>query len=240
MKNFNKNIIAVLLMATVLSGCGNSPEMPTEQASTPEVETEAETKVETEATAPDYSEAKAKIEALQKKIEDYSDPVYVEKKDGRATIIMTEYRKDRKYETGWEYYAINEEEKTCFGGIVYTDSTLSTRCSAAPDGNTIHYVYSHVNYGTYTFYAIYEDIFNGIYCYKESEPMVIDDSTVIDDPYFDEGFITKSYFFNSSNLVGDSLYETKVDAIDKKLAEGEITEEEYYQRKTKIMDMYKN
>lgn len=64
MKNFNKNVIAVLLMAITLSGCGNSSETPTEQASTPEVKTEAET----EATAPDYSEAKEKIETLQKKL----------------------------------------------------------------------------------------------------------------------------------------------------------------------------
>lgn len=60
MKNFNKNVIAVLLMAITLSGCGNSSETPTEQASTPEVKTEA--------TAPDYSEAKEKIETLQKKL----------------------------------------------------------------------------------------------------------------------------------------------------------------------------
>lgn len=60
MKKFNKIIIAVLLMATVLSGCGNSSEtsenrpkikeMPTEQVSTTEATTVAETTEATTAT----------------------------------------------------------------------------------------------------------------------------------------------------------------------------------------------
>lgn len=52
MKNFNKSIIAVLLMTAILSGCGSSPEMPgssseikkmpAEQSSAPETDTVAE------------------------------------------------------------------------------------------------------------------------------------------------------------------------------------------------------
>ena len=60
MKNFNKNIIAVLLMATLLSGCGNSSEsagkemseipVSTEQVSATETTTVAETEPEAETT----------------------------------------------------------------------------------------------------------------------------------------------------------------------------------------------
>lgn len=60
MKKFNKNIVAVLFTATILSGCGNSPEtsqgipmttdiseMPITQESTTESATVAETEAET-------------------------------------------------------------------------------------------------------------------------------------------------------------------------------------------------
>lgn len=58
MKNFNKNIVVVLLMATVLSGCGNSPETPTEQASITEDTTVAET---TEVTTIPIEDRKPKV-----------------------------------------------------------------------------------------------------------------------------------------------------------------------------------
>lgn len=58
MKNFNKNIVAVLLMATVLSGCGNSPKTPTEQASITENTTVAET---TEVTTIPIEDRKPKV-----------------------------------------------------------------------------------------------------------------------------------------------------------------------------------
>lgn len=55
MKNFNKYIVAVLLMATALTGCGNSPEMPAESSGIPteipvtlESQTETTTVTETE------------------------------------------------------------------------------------------------------------------------------------------------------------------------------------------------
>lgn len=67
MKNFNKNIVAVLLMATVLSGCGNSPKTPTEQASITENTTVAET---TEVTTIPIEDRKPKVNNFELTFED--------------------------------------------------------------------------------------------------------------------------------------------------------------------------
>lgn len=93
MKIFNKSIIAVLLMATALTGCGNSPktpqgipmttdipQMPTEQASTPEATTvaeatEATTSAETTtvATTIPIEDRKPKVNKLTRTYIDYED-----------------------------------------------------------------------------------------------------------------------------------------------------------------------
>lgn len=62
MKKFNKNIVTVLLMATVLSGCGNSSETLTEQASITEDTTVAET---TEVTTIPIEDRKPKLNKFE-------------------------------------------------------------------------------------------------------------------------------------------------------------------------------
>lgn len=239
MKNFNKNIVAVLLMATVLTGCGNSSEMP--DGSSAEVESksevESETEIAGEVTTRDYSEAKAKIEALQEKIEHYVDPIYSEKKGDYATIIMTEYLKNGVPDSDWHFYAVNDEDKICYENTINTN--VPGKCSASPDGDTRYYSCFTGPHGTYTFYVTYYSEYYDIYYYNESEPIVIDASTVIEDSTFYKDRTTSSYYFNCSNLLGDAKYEIKIARLDKKLTDGEITEEEYYQKKAELLDYYK-
>lgn len=234
MKNFNKNIIAVLLMATVLSGCGNSPETPAEQSSASEVETE----VETETAVQDYSEAKAKIEALKAKVEDYVDPIYSEKEGDRATIIMTEYLKSGEPDSSWIFYAVDEENKVCYESYMYKNAP--GKCAASPDGDTRYYACFTGTYGTYKFYVTYCSEYYDVYYYNESEPIVIDENTVIEDPTFYTDRTTSSYYFNCSDLLGDAKYEMSIARLNKQLADGEITEEEYYQKKAERLEYYKD
>ena len=229
MKNFNKNIIAVLLMAIVLSGCGNDSETPNEQASTSEAETEV--------TVYDYSEAKEKIEALQKKVENYVDPIYSEKKGGSATIIMTEYPKKDSTGCNWTFYAVDDENKVCWEDSMNT--MPPGKCAASPDGDTRYYTFFTGSYGTYKFYATYCDEYDDIYYYNESEPVVVDANTVIEDPTFYTDRTTSSYYFNCSNLMGDAMYELSIAKLNKQLADGDITEEEYYQKKAERLEYYK-
>lgn len=146
---------------------------------------------------------------------------------------MTEYLKNGLPDSDWHFYAIDEENKVCWEDTMKTNAP--GKCSASPDGDARYYTFFTGTYGTYTFYATYYDV----YYYNESEPVVIDANTVIEDSTFYKDLTTSSYYFNCSNLLGDAKYEMSIARLNKQLADGTITEEEYYQKKAERLEYYK-
>lgn len=239
MKSFYKKIVVILTTA-FLTGCGNSPETP-ENSKEITKETLAEqastTETAEEVTTCNYSEAKAKIEALQERVKPYS--IFSEKeKEGSANIIMTEYSKSIIDSAGWIFYAVNDEDKVCYEDAMNMD--VLGRCVASPDGDTKYYLHFTGPYGTYKFYATYCSEFYDICYYKESEPIVIDESTLIEDSTFYTDRTILSYYFNVSNLLGDTLYDCNMALLDAQFADGVIeSEEKYYKKKSELESYYK-
>jgi len=145
--------------------------------------------------AVDYSGAKAQIEALDEKIDGYTNDL-IKKDDKNASWIMfgsnSDYEHGGGYGGNWAFYVVNEETKQYDTMGKLYDNYPKTDDKMAYDAGM------RIGNGTYKLYVVYRNDEKGVYFYAEDE-VVIDDTTLQD--YKDK----KCVVYDVTDLVGEDF-----------------------------------
>ena len=145
--------------------------------------------------AVDYSGAKAQIEALDEKIDSYTNDL-VKKDDKNASWIMfgsnSDYEHGGGYGGNWTFYVVNEGTKQYESMGTLYDNYPKTEDKMVYDAGL------RVGNGTYKLYVIYRNDEKGVYFYAEDD-VVIDDTTL--QGYKDK----KCVVYNVTDLVGEDF-----------------------------------